>query len=375
MKILFLTWKDIKHPYAWWAEKVIFEYAKWLVKKWHQVTWFWYSFKWSKKNEIIDWINIIRKFNLYTSYFLFKSYYKKNLSWKYDLIVDEAWWLPLLSVKFEKNIPIVFFAHHIWDKEWDYSYIFPLNVIWKKIYYFLYRQYKKVKTITVSESTKNELIEKFDFKKENIKVIENACDEIPLEKIDFSKKENSILFLGRLMPIKRAEHAILAFDYFIKQDKKFQNYKLDIVWNNQDKKYVLSLKKLVKELKIEKNINFLWHMERKNYKNYVVSKKVIIVPSMKEWFWLIVLEANSYWLPAIWYDVWGLRDSIKDGVNWYIVSDWDYLAIWEKLVKMFWNDEKYMSLSKKSLEYVKTLDNWDNKVDKFEWYLKSLVKS
>lgn len=372
MNILFLTWKDIKHPFAWWAEKVIYEYAKWLVSKGHKVTWFWYTFKWSKENEIIDQIQIIRKFNLYNSYFLFKKYYKKSLDWKFDIIIDEAWWLPFLSVKFEKNIPIVFFTHHIWDKEWDYFYSFPFNEIWKQVYYWLFKQYKDTKTIVVSESTKNELVDIFGFKKENIKVIENACDETPLEKIDFDKKEDTILFLGRLMPIKRVEHAIFAFDYFVKQDEKFKNYKLDIVWNNQDKKYIWSLKKIIKKLWIEEKVNFLWHMNRENYKRYIVSKKIILVPSMKEWFWLIVLEANSYWIPAIWYDVWGLRDSIKNWINWYTVPDWDYIAIWKKLVKILWNSQDYRDLSEKSLNHVKSLDNWDKKVKEFEEFIFSI---
>jgi glycosyltransferase involved in cell wall biosynthesis len=81
----------------------------------------------------------------------------------------------------------------------------------------------------VSNSTKQELISKFGFKKENIEVIENACDLIPIQEVDFTQKQNKILFLGRLMPIKRVEHAILAFYNFIKSDDKFSNYSLDIV--------------------------------------------------------------------------------------------------------------------------------------------------
>lgn len=374
MKILFLTWKDIKHPFAWWAEKVMYEYAKWLVNKWHNVTWFWYEFKDCLENENIDWINIIRKFNLYNSYFLFPKYYKENLAWKYDLIIDEAWWLPFLSPKFVKNIPIIFFTHHIWDKEWDYNYIFPLNKILKQIYFLIYRQYKNTKTITVSNSTKNELIEKFWFKEENIEVIENACDVVPIEKIDFLQKENRILFLGRLMPIKRVEHSILAFNKFIKSSEDFSDYILDIVWNYQDKKYFDSLKRLVFALWLEKNINFLWHIDRKDYKDFMFKQKLILVPSIKEWFWLIVLESNSYWIPAIWYDVSWLKDSISDLKNGYLIKDWDYNSMWLKISELIWNIDLYEKISINSLEYVKNLENWDKKVDKFEKIILEQIK-
>lgn len=371
MKILFLTWKDIKHPFAGWAEKVMHEYAKWLVKKWHQVTWFWYNFKNALEKETIDWIEIIRKFSLYSSYFLFPSYYKKYLAWKYDIIIDEAWGLPLLSPKFEKNIPIIFFAHHIWDKEWDYNYPFPLNKIWKQIYFWLFKQYKNNKTITVSNSTKEELIQKFWFKEKNICVIENACDVTPITEIDFDKKQDKILFLGRLMPIKRVEHAILAFNHFILSDKKFRNYTLEIVWNNQDKKYVKYLKEIIKKLWIEKQVNFLWHIDRANYSNFMWQQKLILVTSIKEWFWLIVLESNSYWIPAIWYNVAWLRDSIKNWQNWYIIDDWDFENMWEKITEVLSNIDLYKKISISSLDYTKTLDNWDKKVDDFEKFILS----
>jgi hypothetical protein len=50
---------------------------------------------------------------------------------KYDIIIDEAGGLPLLSPLYEKKTPIVFFSHHVGDKERDYSYPWPLNKIGK----------------------------------------------------------------------------------------------------------------------------------------------------------------------------------------------------------------------------------------------------
>lgn len=362
MKILFLTWKDIKHPNKWWAEKVVYEYAKWLVDKWHEVTWFWYAFKNCLENENIDWIEIIRKFNLLNSYFLFPSYYKNNLAWKYDLIIDEAWWLPFLSNKFEKKVPIIFLAHHIWDKEWDFAYPWPLNKIWKQIYYWLFKQYKNNKTITVSDSTKQELIKDFWFKDENIKVIENALDLKPIEKIDFTKKENSILFLWRLMPMKRVEDSIKSFHEFY---KKNSDYELNIVWIEQDKKYVNSLRKLVKDLNIENNVNFVWY-NKEIFEKYLTISKVLLVTSYKEWFWLVVLEWNAYGLPVVWYDVAWLRDSIKEWINWYLIKDWNFIKMWEKLNEILNNEDKYMKLTEKSLKYVKSLNTWEKNIEKFE---------
>jgi glycosyltransferase involved in cell wall biosynthesis len=363
--ILFLTWKDIKHPNKWGAETVIYEYAKWLVKKWYNVTWFWYAYKWCLEQENIDWINIIRKFSTYTSFYLFPKYYRDNLSWKYDIIIDEAWWLPFLSPNFEKKIPIILFTHHIWDREWDYAFPFPLNKIWKQLYYFLFILYKNYKTITVSNSTKNDLINKFSYNWNNIKVIENALNLDIKEKIDFEKKENSILFIWRLMPIKRVEDAIKAFSLF---SKKNTDYKLNIVWVNQDKKYTAGLIRLIERLLLKEKVNFVWY-DNNILEKYLNISKVLLVPSYKEGFWLIVLEWNAYWLPVIWYDVAWLRDSIKPWLNWFLVDDWEYNAMWDRLSKILKNDDSYKDLANKSLEHVKSLEWWEEKVDQFEKFI------
>jgi hypothetical protein len=46
--------------------------------------------------------------------------------------------------------------------------------------------YSRLPTITVSNSTKQELIERFSF--QNVSVIENASNISPQKEIDFSKK-------------------------------------------------------------------------------------------------------------------------------------------------------------------------------------------
>lgn len=370
MKILFLTWKDIKHPYRWGAEKVMYNYMKWLVKRWHDVTWFSYSFPWCFENEIIDWIKIVRKFNLYSSYFLFPFFYKKYFKWKFDVIVDEAWWLPLLSPLYEKVTPIVFFAHHIWDKEWDYDYPWPLNKLLKKIYRQLFKFYRKNITITVSNSTKDELVDFFWFDKNKVNVLNNVCDLEKLDIINFEEKENSILFLGRLMPIKRVEHAIKAFAYF---DSLCGWYTLNVMWNNQDKKYFTKLEQLVESLNIKDKVKFYWHVDEEEKSLFIQKNKIMLVPSFKEWFWIIVLEWNSNGLAVLWYNVPWLKDSIKDWENWFLIEDWNFEAMWERLYNILKDERNYIDLAKSSLEYVKWLNTWDDNVKEFESILNHML--
>lgn len=103
--------------------------------------------------------------------------------------------------------------HHIGHREWDDKYPYPLNFIGKKLYNSMICHYRNYTSITVSNSTKNELIELFHFDDEKVQVFENALD-INLKhdhEIIASKKSKSILYFGRILRMKRVDDAIKAF--------------------------------------------------------------------------------------------------------------------------------------------------------------------
>lgn len=359
--ILFLTWKDIKHPRKWWAEVVMYEYAKRLVQDWNKVTWFASNFSWWLENENIDGINIVRKYSINSIYFFAVFWYKKFIkSNKVDLIIDEAWWIPLLSPLYEKNIPIYFFIHHVWEDEYEKSFFFPLNKIFKKFVYYTFSLYKNYPIITVSNSTKLDLKEKFNF--DNVFVIENTSNIDPIKDLNFSEKKDEIVFLWRLTEIKRVEDAIFAFENFYKNNN---SYVLNIIWNKQDLKYFNYLEKIVKEKNLDKIINFIEY-SKENVKKILTRAKIMLVTSKKEGFWLVVLESNSFWLPVIAYKVPWLKDSVKNWINWYLVEDWDYLEMWNKIGEILNNNELFQKISLSSLEYIKKYGTWDDKYKEFK---------
>lgn len=365
MHIVFLTWKDILHPAHWWAEVVIHNYVKRLVSRGHKVTWFASRFPGAKSEETLDGIDIIRRYHMHTIWIFASLWYKKFMAKNdIDAILDEAGGWPLLSPLFEKKIPIIFFIHHIWDHEFRGIPLFGSFAKW--VYRWMIARYKNTSTITVSESTKEELISDFHFRAEQVTVIKNACDIIPLETIDFTTKDDSILFLGRLMPIKRVEDAIRAFSLFRSSDARFAHYTLDIIGENQNEEYVEMLTNLTLELSLRNSVQFHGFIPKESYREKVARHKIILVPSIKEWFWLVVLEANSYGIPAIGYDVPGLRESIKDTENGFLVEDGNYVEMSKKLAWFCGNVDNYQKISIQSLEYVKNQRDWEGNTDILE---------
>lgn len=369
MHILFLTWKDIKHPHAGGAEKVMYEYASGLVKLWHTVTWFASSYSGAQSTEIIDGIQIIRKYTNHTIWMFAWIWYRKFRKVNHiDIIIDEAGGWPLLSPLYEKNIPIFFFIHHIGDREFD-AFMTPIGQLARFVYRMLFQIYRKIPTITVSKSTCDELIGAFWYSSENISVIENTTNISPIEFIDFESKINDIVFLGRLTTIKRPDHAIWAFAQAIKSIPT--DSRLHIIGNAQDEKYVESLKSLVNELHISDRIIFHGYLSIEDYTHILSTSRCLLVPSEKEWYWLVVIEANAFGLPALGYDVAGLRDSIHPNENGLLLPDGDIVVLSKGLVDIFANEDKYRTLCETSLLSAKSIPKWQEQVSKFEKIIQS----
>lgn len=361
--ILFLTWKDLRHRHAGGAEAVMSEYAKGLVENGYRVTWFASSAAGAPSEEVIDGIRIVRKHSQHTvwmfAWLWYRGFIKRE---KVDLVIDEAGGWPLLSPLFMASVPVLFFVHHVGDREFD---AFPgvVGHVAKWAYHRMFGLYRNVPTIAVSGSTKLELVERFGFPPENVTVLENATNLVPVEKIDWNAKANDVLFLGRLTAIKRTEDAIRAFASVL--DQIPENSKLSVVGNRQDAEYVAKLSALVTELGISNRVTFFGRIDQSDFAKMVGSHRAVLVPSEKEGFGLVVLEANAYGLPAIAYDVAGLRDSVRPGINGVLVPGGDYLAMGREIVRMF-EPEYSKSLSESSLRHVKSMGGWKNNVAKLQ---------
>jgi glycosyltransferase involved in cell wall biosynthesis len=107
-----------------------------------------------------------------------------------------------------KKTPILFFIHHIGEKEWGFTYSFPLHILARWFFSCILYVYRHTPTFTVSASTQKELIEKFLYPQKNVSVIENTFDGTIVEN---TQKKKSFLFYSRIKKIKRLEHALLAF--------------------------------------------------------------------------------------------------------------------------------------------------------------------
>jgi len=307
--ILWLSWRDIKNPEAGGAEKVAIEVASRFVKDKIPVTIFTSHLANAKSQENIRGVKIIRRGGLITCRLFAFLYYIRRAD-EFDLIIDEINTIPFFSVLWAKNKTITL-IHQLAKEYWFKQTIFPLNVLGFIIEPIWLKLYKNSPTLALSNSTKKDL-KKIGFSK--VKTYRPGIDFKPQL---VTKKENLILFLGRLIPAKGPDHAINAFNII---HKSFPDTKLVIAGRGKEK-YSKELKDLTEKLNLQKAIEFKGFVTEKEKINLLKKSKIMLIPSIREGWGLVVTEANATSCVPVAYNVPGLRDSIKNGQNGLLVNN------------------------------------------------------
>lgn len=363
MKILILNWRDTVNPKSGGAEILTHEIAKRWVALGHEVTQFSSSFKNAKDEEIIDGVKVIRRghpdarYLFFSVQFLAFWYYKKKFKGKFDAVLDEVHGLPFFTpwyVREKKVLLICEVAGTLWTEM--FGPIFgSLGKMVEKFYFrFVYRS---IPYITISDSTKKELInEGVDSK--HVTVLPMGLT-VP-DNIKLYKKESTptLIFVGRLSKPKGVEDAIIAVDEI---SKKIPTIKFWIVGRG-DENYSNHLKDLVKKYNLEKQIVF-WDFVPDTKKFELISRAhILLSPSIKEGWGLTIPEAAYVATPSIVYDSSGLRDVLRGSDFKIIVKSNTPKELAEEVVQLLDDKALYKKLEKQVISIRKQFD-WQKTAD------------
>ncbi len=373
MNILIFSWRGPKHPNAGGAEISTFEHAKRWVKAGHKVILFTSFYKGAKKEETIDGVNIIRQGNQVFGVQIeaFKWYFFRKHP-KFDLVVDQFHGIPFFTPLYIKTKKLGFIheaTKEVWKlNPWPKPFnLIPstLGIILEPLIFKLF--YKQTPFMTVSESTKKDLIN-WGISESQISVINNGLNAPKL--VGFPKKEfkKTLIFLGALSKDKGVEEVLKTFALIYKKEKNWQFW----VVGKSDSRYLKKLKLQGKVLGIERKIKF-WGFVSEQKKFELLSKAYISInPSIREGWGLVVIEAASMGLPTVGFDVPGLRDSIRDEITGIICSENTTDNLAENILKLIEDKKKYKRLSKNAISWSKKF-SWDNSAKKSLNLLKEVI--
>jgi glycosyltransferase involved in cell wall biosynthesis len=335
------------------AEVFTYEVIKRWTKIGHEVTLFASEFPNSKTNEIVDGVRIVRAGGKYSVYREAKKYYEKHFSKEsYNVVIDEINTKPFLTPKFvNKGEKIIALIHQLAKEYWFYETPFPISYIG---YYFLEKKWLKnyvsIPTVTVSESTKQDLID-LGFKE--IFVVPEGLNFNPPEEIPKKEIYPVVAYVGRLKRAKRPDHAIKAFR-IVKE--KIPEAELWVIGNGYFRK---DLEKMATD-----GVKFFSGLSNKERRELVKKAWVLINPSIREGFGLNVIEANALGTPCVGYNVAGLRDSIKNGETGLLAKSGSIENLASNIILVLKDDNLREILSKNALNYSRQF-NWDRTAEAF----------
>ncbi len=351
-KILWFSWKDRRHPLAGGSELVNEEIAKRLVRDGCEVVFLVGGFKGGKSEEEVDGFKIIRLGSRWTVYWWAYKYYKRNLQDWADLVIDEMNTIPFFCKFFvkEKNI---MFVHQLCRQIWFYQIYFPFNVLGyflEPIYLWLLRDRK---VITVSESTKRDLM-KYGFQGKNINIISEGIDIKSVEDLEEIDKYSRpmVLSFGAVRAMKRTDQIVKAFEL---AQKEVPNLQLVIAGDASDK-YGQRVLKMIACSPSRESIKYLGRIDQVGKAKLMQRCYLICVTSVKEGWGLIVAEANSQGTPAVVYDVDGLRDSVRDGVTGLICQENKPKDLATNVIRLLRSQEKYQNFRKNAWQWSKQIN-------------------
>jgi len=378
MKIAFVY--DCIYPWVkGGGEKRIYEVGKRLVTKGHDVHLF--GVKWWDGSDIIEHEGMIlhgvcQRMELYIggrrsiseaiifSIKLLPHLYKEN-NQKFDIIDVTAF--PYFSVfvvklvSLIKRIPIVITWHEVWGDYW-YEYLG-----WKGFFgKFIENVASKLgKSIAVSKTTKKNL-ESLGLKDEDIYIIPNGIDLKRVSDVTPNIDRCDIIFVGRLIKEKNVDILLKAI-YYVRHE--LCDIKCYIIGDGPEKENLI---KLVIDRRLDNNVAFFEFMEHDEVISRIKSSKLFVLPSSREGFGIVVIEAFACGIPVI--TIKHQRNAACQLVSKEtgIVTNLDVYELGDAIYRVIDNDKLQENMSKSAMIVAQEYD-WGNIVDRLICIYKELV--
>jgi glycosyltransferase involved in cell wall biosynthesis len=344
-RILIINWRDIAHPDAGGAEAFTHEVARRWAEQGHDVTQLSSGFAGAPKSAELDGVRVRRLGRLRTGSFHVLVQRELARLRGYDAVIESVNTIPFLTPLWRGRVPHTLAVfHQLAEDVWDAELPRPLAVAGRRIERSLLRLYRDVPTAAVSDSTRADL-QRLGFTR--VRVVPNGLDEPPDVRHVPKTTDPTFLFVGRLAANKRPDHAVRAFGVI---RHTMPRARLWIVGRGPEES------KLAREL--PDGAELLGRLPRTELFERMAAAHCLIVPSVREGWGLVVVEANSVGTPAVGYDIPGLRDSIRPGVTGRLAPNADVEALAEAALAVVADAEGYEQMQAAARAWAASF-SWD----------------
>ncbi|MCH7951804.1 glycosyltransferase [Patescibacteria group bacterium] len=356
MRILVFNWRDTKHIWAGGAELYIQELAKRWVSKGHKVTLFCGNDGKSKRNQVVDGVQVVRRGGFYTVYIWAFLYYIFRFRGRFDLVVDCENGIPFFTPLYAR-LPNYLVIHHVHQEVFRERLRAPFS--WLAIFLeskLMPLVYRKSRVVTISQSSKKAIV-RLGLTEKTPAVIHSGVDltsYVPGKKA----KEPLVVYVGRLKPYKNLPVLINAIRNLA---NRLVPVKLVIAGFGEERE---RLEQLVQKLGLESYVTFAGRVSEAKKIELYQKAWVAVNPSSMEGWGITSIEANACGTPVVASDVPGLRDSVKNPHSGFLVNYQDPSAFADRIFRIITNKRLREDLSGNARTWASQF-KWDKSAERF----------
>jgi glycosyltransferase involved in cell wall biosynthesis len=253
------------------------------------------------------------------------------------------------------GVPSLATVHEVWQGQWTQN----MGLINGFAGHFLEKHYLKYNFdgyISVSNFTKEKLIDQIGISEEKIAVIYNGINLDLFKKTSVDEKypDPTIVTVCRLVSYKRVEDLIKAIK-ILKAD--IPNIKLKIIGDGPQKEY---LKTLSKDLGIIDRIDFLGKISDTQDMIRVLKKShVFALPSITEGFGMVIIEALAAGIPHVSSDIPPIREITDGDIGGFLCKTKNCKDLALKIKSLLTDESKRIDVMKNVSLHLEKFD-WSN---------------
>lgn len=359
MRILWIAHRDPRNPRAGGAEVTIRELCTRFVSSGHTVVLLSGGWRDCRNSESLDGIKIWRfgkniGVHLAAPIFLFK--HRPDVT-----INDLGHAIPWLTPSFLHKKNVVFFHHlHSRSLPGQVNKVLAMLITAIEKSYFLI--YPRSEFVTESRTSMEDLL-KLGVDYNRINRIEPGVNT---DVFRVQKKTScpSMVYFGGMRRYKRAEESLLLANSLA---RTFPDLRLTIIGDGPE---LVNVKKYANELGIFPKVQFTGRVRKEELAKLISEAWLNVHTSKTEGWGFSILEASASGTPTVAYNVPGVSDAIKNGINGIKVKDGDRNALIKAAVKILENPQPWWYTSHKVAERY----SWDVSALKWQKLLHRIMK-
>jgi glycosyltransferase involved in cell wall biosynthesis len=358
--VLFLNWRDTGHPEGGGSEVYAEHVCDGLAQRGHEVTLLTARYPGSEEEEVRpSGVRVVRLGGRLGVYPRAAWAVRTGRVPRPDVVVETQNGVPYLAAVWAGRAAHLVLVHHVHREQWPVVF----GPVVARLGWFIESRVaplvnRRRPYVAVSEVTREELAA-LGVRRDRVSVVHNGALPPPPHDVRRSE-EPQLLVLGRLVPHKRVE---VALEVMSRLRAEFPTARLVVAgrgwWREQ-------VRAEVERLGLEDVVDVVGYVSTAERHRLLASSWVSLVPSVKEGWGLVVVEAGMHATPTIAFrGTGGIIESIVDGETGYLAAEDDVDDFTELTRRLLLDAAERGRLGKGAEEYASAF-TWETTVDRFE---------